>query len=94
MKLVKIPERIDDPPHMLLWSMDELVPPILFFVIGMLFLDAPMKTMLLGFLVSYVYRRFRESKPDGYILHMLYWYGVPLSRSQLMINPFIKRFLP
>jgi conjugal transfer pilus assembly protein TraL len=94
MKLVKIPERVDDSPHMLLWSMDELVPPIIFFLAGMILLDAGMRCMLVGFLVSYVYRRFRESKPDGYLLHMLYWHGIPMFRSGAMLNPFIKRFFP
>lgn len=94
MKLVKIPERVDEPPSMLLWSMDELVPPILFFLAGMILFDAGMKCMLLGFVVSYIYRRFRDSKPDGYLLHMMYWHGVPMFRSKTMLNPFIKRFFP
>lgn len=93
MKPIQIPDRIDDPPHLLLWSLDEMAPPLVLLIIGVI-MGTPMKLFFAGFILTYIYRRFRESKPDGYMLHLLYWYGVPFTRSRLMLNTFIRRLYP
>ncbi|ALE65099.1 conjugative transfer protein TraL (plasmid) [Salmonella enterica subsp. enterica serovar Typhimurium] len=36
MKPVKIPRRVDEPPHLLLWSADELAPMLLGLTIGVI----------------------------------------------------------
>ena len=93
MNLIKIPDRLDEAPQMLLWTMDELLPPIFLFAVGVIF-KSPFLYGLVGFAGSYVYRKFRESKPDGYIIHMCYYYGLPLFSEKKMPNPFIRRFFP
>ena len=73
-KAKKIPQRVDEPPHILLWSADELAP--------------------LGFVITQFYRRYRENHPDGFLLHILYHAGIPVTKGKSMVNPFIKRLLP
>lgn len=41
MKPVKIPRRVDEPPHLLLWSADELAPMLLGLTIGVIIGKAP-----------------------------------------------------
>jgi conjugal transfer pilus assembly protein TraL len=93
MKPVKIPQRVDEPPHLALWSADELIPMLLGLVVGVLIGKALICTGI-GFTLTYWYRRYREAHPDGYFVHRMYWAGLPVTVSKTFINPFIKRVLP
>lgn len=93
MKPIRIPSRIDEPPHILLWSADELVPMLLGLTAGIL-LGHAMILLLVGLAVTSLYRRFRDNNPDGYLLHLIYWSGFLPSQSKLMQNPYIKRYYP
>ena len=93
MKPIKIPQRVDEPPHILLWSVDELAPLLLGIVLGML-LGQMLVCFGIGFVVTQFYRRYRENHPDGFLLHIMYWYGIPITRSKSMVNPFVRRLFP
>lgn len=93
MKIIDIPRRIDEPPHLMLWSADEFAPMLLGLVVGVV-IGKALLCFLVGMMVTNLYRRFKDSHPDGYLLHMLYWSGAPLSRAKSMVNPFIRRFYP
>tara|TARA_B100000446_G_scaffold184352_1_gene206169 strand:- start:49564 stop:49857 length:294 start_codon:yes stop_codon:yes gene_type:complete len=90
---IKIPGRVDDPPHMLLWSADELAPMLLGLTFG-IFIGKALICTIAGFLVTSAYRKFRDNSPDGYFLHMLYAAGFIPPKGRSMINPFIKRLFP
>lgn len=78
MKEIKIARHIDEPPHFLLWSADEMVPPLLSIIVGII-VGQVFYCLIAGFVASHFYRRFRDHRPNGYILHMLYWYlGIQL----------------
>lgn len=92
MKPIRIPPRIDEPPHILLWSVDELAPMLLGLSFGILIGQA-LICFLIGFCITSAYRKFRDNHPDGYLLHLLYYAGfLPLKGK--MINPYIKRLFP
>ncbi|MEI8573870.1 MULTISPECIES: type IV conjugative transfer system protein TraL [Methylomonas] len=93
MEPVAIPQSIDDPIHILLWSADEIVPFMVSMLTGML-IDQFIPGMALGFIAVKLYRRFRDNRPDGYTLHALYWLGLLPNRSRTIPNPYIRRFLP
>lgn len=92
MKLIDIPRRIDEPPHLMLWSADELAPMLLGLVVGVV-VGKALLCVLAGMLVTNLYRRFKDSNPDGYLLHMLYWTGAAFSKGRSMVNPFIRTFV-
>lgn len=91
--LVEIPEGIDDPPQFLLWSVDELIPVVLGLTIGFAINQVGICLVASLFSVKY-YRRFRDSRPDGFMLHALYWTGVYPTNAKSMPNPYVRRFLP
>lgn len=93
MEPVRIPRRVDEPPHILLWSADELAPLILGLVIGMVIEKALLCT-LGGLLVTRLYSRFRDNHQDGYLLHLIYKMGLLHTKARSMVNPFIKNFFP
>lgn len=93
MEPIKIPSRIDEPPHIMLWSLDEMAPMMLGLVAGIMMGQALICT-LIGFFITKAYRKFRDNSPDGYLLHLLYHWGLFPLKGRSMINPFIKRMFP
>lgn len=93
MKQIKIARRVDDPPHLLLWSADEIAPMLLGLVIGMI-IGKAFICFLVGLAVTKIYSRFRDNHPDGFLLHLLYWAGLLTTKARSMRNPFIRRYLP
>ena len=49
---------------------------------------------MIGIVIAHFYKKFRDMHPDGYLFHLLYWYGFGFARSKSMINPWIKRLIP
>lgn len=92
MKPLKIPRRIDDPPHLLLWSADEIVPMFLDLAVGMMASKA-MPCFLARLLITHLYKRFRDNHPDGHLLHLLYWAGllIKLGNCQDRYNRFFAK---
>ena len=93
MEPVAIPQSIDDPIHILLWSADEIVPFMVCMLTGML-IDHFISALAIGLIAVKFYRRFRDNRPDGYTLHALYWLGLLPSRAMTIPNPSIRCFLP
>lgn len=84
---IKMPRTLDDPPQILLWSADELVPVILSILFGVITANFFL-FLLLGLVVWRLMRRFKDSRPEGYMLHLLYWIGLPIGKARLLPNPY------
>ena len=93
MKPVRIPTRADEPPHLFLWSADEVLPIVGGLGIGIL-VEQVFACVLVGAIATNLYRRFRDLHSDGYLMHLAYHYGFGFSRSPSMITPFIKKLIP
>lgn len=89
----EIPRYIDEPPHVLIWSAEELAPVAFGLAIGMVTGQAFVLTVL-GLAIAKVYRRFSDGNSDGYLLHALYWWGFIPSKSRTIPNPYARRYLP
>lgn len=101
-KPIQIPVRADDPPHLLLWSLDEMGPIGVGLTFGIMMEQAFLFTMI-GMGVAYIYSRFRDNYPDGFFFQYAYSRGIwsipskekgKTTNSRIAPNPFIKRFLP
>ena len=90
--LLEFPRYVDDPPTLLLWRIDDLIPVVVFGSIAIL-IDQPL-LFLVGLLLVRLYGRFREGRADGYALHALYWAGLWRLRARTTPNPFIRIWLP
>ncbi|WP_298637040.1 type IV conjugative transfer system protein TraL [uncultured Umboniibacter sp.] len=90
---IDIPSRCDDPPHLLLWSLDQILPVIMGLLIGMV-LDMALIFTVVGIVMAKAYSKYRDSMPNGFLMHALYHYGVMPARGRVMINPFLKRIYP
>lgn len=93
MQNIEIPRYIDDAPHFFLWQLDEIAPILLGLVIGMV-VGSPMLFAFAGMFVTKFYAKFRDSKPEGFPLHFLYWNGLYPVKSKLAKNPFVRKYFP
>lgn len=93
MEQVRIPRHADEPPHLLLWSLDEVAPIICGMLFGLL-ISQVFICMVAGFFAVKFYKRFRDNHPDGFFAHLLYWSGIPLWSNAHFPNPMIRRFIP
>ena len=93
MEPVNIPLEIDTPHQVLLWSVDEFAPFMLFLILGN-FLNHFFLGLGLGWIVSHLYRRFKNTRPDGYLLHLLYWCGLTNLSGVTLVNPYKRNFTP
>lgn len=86
-----IPRQIDDPIILVRWNADELVPMVLMLMIGML-INHLIIMIALSFIVIKYYKKFRDTRPDGYSLHAAYWLGLMPSQAFSVPNPYIREF--
>jgi conjugal transfer pilus assembly protein TraL len=93
MEAIRFPKYIDSQQRLLFWTADQLVPFSVFVVIGMM-LKALFVSIVAGVLVSYAFTRYRDSRPDGFLIHMAYWYGVLVPKGRSILSPFLRRILP
>lgn len=82
-----LPRTIDYPPQLMLWSADELIPMLSCVGLGIL-IDHFFIMLLIGVVLWRLLRRYKDSRPDGYLLHAMYWTGMIVSRSRVLPNPF------
>jgi len=91
MNQVEIPRYIDDPVHFMIWQSDEVAPIGLGIFFGV-YLGSPLMYALVGVVFSHFYKKVRDSRPDGYVFHVMYWHGFIPSRSKSIPNPFVKKY--
>lgn len=82
-----IPGTLDQPPIIFLWQIDEVAPFTLGCVFGVMLGQIPI-FVVLGVILSMVYRKLRDQRPDGFALHMLYDFGFPVLNDRQFPNPF------
>lgn len=90
---VRIPTEIDTPHQILLWATDEFVPFMIFLTVGNL-IGHLILFCALGWLFGHIYRRYKNTRPDGYLNHWLYWLGFVRQKGKTFVNPYQREFLP
>jgi conjugal transfer pilus assembly protein TraL len=93
MEPVTIPKHIDDPVTLLVWSADEFAPAAFMLILGILIGQVTAMTIL-SIIAIKAYRRFRDNRPDVFLLHAAYWVGMLPSKAATIPNPFIREFYP
>ncbi len=89
---IKFPATVDEPPMMLLWRGDELVPFFILFIIGFM-MKQVLISIIAGWLLVKVVRKYRDIKPDGYLTHLLWWRGILPLFTRTTSNPFTRQYV-
>lgn len=94
MKAVRMPQTLDDQFYILMWPADELLPAMFVFVLGVL-LNQKLVCLALAVVITKLFRRMKEGNPDGFLLHLGYWYGlIGGGKAYTLPNPYIREFVP
>ena len=94
MEPIPFPNHNDAPQRLLLFTADQVVVFSVFFLLGML-TDMFFSFLIVGLVISRQFTRYRDSQPEGFLVHMAYWYGLPgAMRGRNVLNPFQRRILP
>lgn len=93
MKTYRFPHFAKDKERFLLWTPDQLLPFCALFVVGIV-TGQLTYTAPTGLLASWLYSRYSAGKPDGYLMHMAYWYGFFTPKGRGFITPYMRRILP
>ncbi|CAH2605802.1 Type IV conjugative transfer system protein TraL (plasmid) [Rhodovastum atsumiense] len=93
MERVLFPETADEPPRFLLWRIDDVAVPLLFLCFGML-LGNVVIFVIAGLAMMAGYQKYRDGRPEFYVLHAMYWFGIYPARGPGFINPYIRTLLP
>jgi len=90
---LEFPRYLDAPPQVLFWTLDQVVPFATMALIGMATKTLGL-CLVIGGVFAWAFARFRDSKPDGFLPHIAYWYGVLPLKGRAAINPFQRRIYP
>lgn len=94
MKPLRMPRSLDDQMYILFWTADEMLPGLFIFIVGVL-IAQKLVCLILAIVVTKLFRRMKEGNPDGFLLHIGYWYGLISGRfAYSMPNAFIREFIP
>nr|WP_312130895.1 type IV conjugative transfer system protein TraL [Stenotrophomonas pavanii] len=92
-EVMPFPRYLNTPQRLLFWTLDQMIPFGFFMVTGII-TDRPLICITLGLVASRWLTKYRDSRPDNYMYHALYWWGVIGFKGRNAINPFIKRIYP
>jgi len=94
MKPLRMPRSLDDQMYVLFWTADEMLPGLFIFIVGVL-IAQKLICLVLAIVIIKMFRRMKEGHPDGFLLHVGYWYGLVSGRiAYSMPNSFIREFVP
>ena len=93
MKPLRMPRSLDEQMYVLFWTADEILPGLAIFILGVL-INEKLLCLLLALIVTKLFRKLKEGNPDGFLLHLGYWYGLIGNRAYSMPNAFIREFVP
>lgn len=73
--MTKICRYIDDQPSIFFWDLDQIIIFSAFFGMGII-IGKLLVCGIIGILVTYILTKHRKEKSDGYLFHILYWWGL------------------
>jgi conjugal transfer pilus assembly protein TraL len=108
MQRVQIPRHVDAPQRFLFWTVDQAIPFAVCVGIGIV-MKMLLMAMIAGLVVVWQLNRYRDSRPDGYMRHLMWWNGLvkptegrkyvggfvgPKKMVRSVMNPFARRVFP
>lgn len=83
---ISFPQHLDSPRPFMIWTADEVIPFSVFLCVGVI-TRTLLICLILGSVGVILWRRVRDNTPDGFLLHYLYWVGIPM-KGRSFVNPY------
>lgn len=93
MDLLEVPRTVDRPKKFLIWDGPDFMVVMSALGAGML-LGRPLTLAGMALVAVFFYAKYRDGKPDLYVIHALYWIGLGAAKGRSFINPFVRHFVP
>ena len=90
---LQFPRYLDAPQRFLFWTVDQIIPFAMMAMVGMI-ADMLMVCLGIGALMAWGFARYRDSRPDGHLQHLAYWYGIMPLKGRAALNPFARSVFP
>ena len=88
-----IPQTLDAPPLLIVFNGYQVISFFVFTLVGVI-INHPFYLAALGFAFGTFFTRYADKKPNGFLRHLLYFYGVPTISGRLFPNGFDRDFRP
>ena len=75
MEKIKIPKHVDDPPQVLIFTMDEFFLMMGFAVVGAAW-NLLLPGLMVGAAIGKMFKKIQEGSMPGLLFHMLWWVGL------------------
>ena len=73
--MTKLHRYIDDPISFFFWDVDEIAVFATFMIMGLL-TNTLTVFLLFGLALSFVLSKVKQSRAEGFFMHILYWHGI------------------
>lgn len=77
MQEIKVPQTLNDPPLAMIFNAYQLMTVLGFAMIGSI-IDQLLIMTIVGWLAGTLFTRFSDKKPDGFLRHQMYYWGLPV----------------
>ncbi|WP_170113355.1 type IV conjugative transfer system protein TraL [Ahniella affigens] len=89
----RIPTLVDVPTQFLFLRADEAAPALCLIGAGIAF-NFLIMSLVAAIALVLLTRKYRNARPDGYLLHMLWWYGFGGGRGRFARRSFVRAIFP
>src|SRR6478672_5700964 len=70
-----LPRSVDELPYLFVWRLDDFLLPAVTTALGFV-AGAPVLFGLGGFVLAWLYQRYRAGRPELFVVHWLFWLGL------------------
>ena len=88
-----LPRSVDELPYLFIWRLDDFLLPAVTTALGFV-AGAPVLFGLGGFVLAWLYQRYRAGRPELFVVHMIYWLGLYPGRGRSCPNALQQDYRP
>ena len=88
-----LPQYLDEPYKIFLWTMDEVFVFMMPVLLGLLLFNTPVSGVLIGILLAYAIKKLKGEQGAHTIQYLLYWYWPPFLPYQMIPPSYIRQWV-
>lgn len=70
----RIPQHLDEPFKLILWTMDELIVLFVPFLLLMMLFDSPISGLIMGIVALFGMKKIKGEQGHYFLYNLMYWY--------------------
>lgn len=94
MKKIRFPQHVKNLSDVQRIFAPERISLVAITTVSVLITESLMLSAGISICLSWAFMKYAERRPDGFLLHAAYWYGLYPIKARTAINPFLRRIDP